>query len=126
MTEPQFGQMNQPPADYGSKVGADAKAHEKFLAEEHLMEPIGSAPRWNPLAWVSLGLAVTTLWGLGSLAAIVTGLIALHQVSAAEKAVSEGDPDAQLQRGKALSIVGTLLGAVGVAAALLVIVAGQR
>ncbi|MDR0483631.1 MAG: DUF4190 domain-containing protein [Cellulomonadaceae bacterium] len=67
----------------------------------------GARPRWNRLAWVSLVLGAVTLWGLGSLAAIPTGLVALHQITSAS--------DREPQRGKVVAILGVILGAIGTA-----------
>ncbi len=68
------------------------------------------APGTNALAIVSLVAGIVWIFGLGSLVAVITGVIALSQISK------------QGQSGRGMAIAGTVLGGVGILGAVMVFV----
>jgi hypothetical protein len=83
--------------------------------------PVVAAPRFvqapqrtNGLAVASLVCALPWMWGVGSVAAIIFGHLALHQI-----AHSGG-----LQRGRSAAMAGLVLGYLGILAVVLAVVGG--
>lgn len=83
--------------------------------------PVVAAPRFvqapqrtNGFAVASLVCALTWMWGVGSVSAIVLGHLALHQIG----------HSGSLQKGRSAAMAGLILGYLGVLAVILAVLGG--
>lgn len=78
------------------------------------MQPPGTAYRTstNGLAVASLVLGIVWIWGVGSILALIFGLVARSQISRS----------AGTQGGGGMAVAGIVLGAVGIALILIIII----
>ena len=86
---------------YAAPVAGGALAYQPVVYRAHV--PQAEGRKTNGFAVASLVLGLVWIWGLGSLLALIFGLVGLSQIRASED--REG--------GKGMAIAGVVLGIVG-------------
>ena len=115
------------PGDAGATASPDPSAGSTPQEPAWSQAPWSAAPEWgqpghqpqsyqpsssgrtNGMAIAALVLSILWLFGIGSIAAVILGLVALRQIKAANGA----------QGGKGLAIAGTVIGGLGIIGAIL-------